>query len=544
MHANSPTDAPKPPAPRRLAWLRGSHRHTAFSAALLLMASTFLSRVIGLVREKIIAFYFGAGAQTDAYRAAFQLPEMITYFLVGGVASISIITLLSHYREQGKKAEADDAVSVILSTVLFVLAAAVLLAEFFAPHYTRIFFPGFDAPTSALCTHMTRILLPAQLFFFAGGVLAAVQMVHKQFTYQALAPLLYNIGIIAGAVLLAHRFGVSSLALGALAGASIGWFLLNALGAHRTGLRLHFLPRWSHPALREWLRLSIPLMIGVSLVTADTWILSYFASHARGEIARLSYAKRLFSMPMAMLGQAAGAASLPFFASLAGKGLLREFSLSVNRSITRIFAFAFLLSAWMVALARPAIDLVLRGGSFRAADVQTTALYFAIFALSLALWSAQAIYARAFYAAGNTLTPMTASTLIAAASVPLYGFFFHRWGGVGLALASDLGITAQTLALALLLHMRGLVCVRELEFAELARAFIAACVAGAAVVLLLRTLPHILGFRGDLLQLGMGSIVWFALCWGLLAVTGSALPQQLLTRLRRRNQPSSAAARA
>ena len=508
------------------------------------MASTFLSRVIGLVREKIIAFYFGAGAQTDAYRAAFQLPEMITYFLVGGVASISIITLLSHYREQGKKAEADDAVSVILSTVLFVLAAAVLLAEFFAPHYTRIFFPGFDAPTSALCTHMTRILLPAQLFFFAGGVLAAVQMVHKQFTYQALAPLLYNIGIIAGAALLAHRFGVSSLALGALAGASIGWFLLNALGAYRTGLRLHFLPRWSHPALREWLRLSIPLMIGVSLVTADTWILSYFASHARGEIARLSYAKRLFSMPMAMLGQAAGAASLPFFASLAGKGLLREFSLSVNRSITRIFAFAFLLSAWMVALARPAIDLVLRGGSFRAADVQTTALYFAIFALSLALWSAQAIYARAFYAAGNTLTPMAASTLIAAASVPLYGFFFHRWGGVGLALASDLGITAQTLALALLLHMRGLVRVRELEFAELARAFVASSVAGAAVVLLLRTLPHILGFRGDLLQLVMGSIVWFALCWGLLAVTGSALPQQLLTRLRRRNQPSSAAAQA
>ena len=523
MDTNPQIESTQPqPARSRFGWLRGSHRHTAFSAALLLMASTFLSRIIGLVREKIIAFYFGAGAQTDAYRAAFQLPEMITYFLVGGVASISIITLLSHYREQGKDAEADDAVSVILSTVLFVLTAAVVLAEFFAPQYTRIFFPGFDAPTAALCTHMTRILLPAQLFFFAGGVLAAVQMVHKQFTYQALAPLLYNIGIIAGAVLLARSFGVSSLALGAVAGASLGWFLLNAVGAHRTGLRLRFLPHWSHPALREWLRLSVPLMIGVSLVTPDTWILSYFASHARGEIARLSYAKRLFSMPMAVLGQAAGAASLPFFASLAGKGLLREFSISVNRSITRIFAFAFLLSAWMVALARPAIDLVLRGGSFHAADAQTTALYFAIFSVSLALWSAQAIYARAFYAAGNTLTPMAASTLIAAASVPLYGFLFHRWGGVGLALASDIGITAQTLALALLLNARGLVRMRELEFAELARAFVAACVAAAGVVLLLRTLPHSAGFRGDLLQLATGSFVWLVLCWCLLAVSGSA----------------------
>ncbi len=542
MDANPQTESTQPqPASSRLGWLRSSHQHTVFSAALLLMASTFLSRVIGLVREKIIAFYFGAGAQTDAYRAAFQLPEMITYFLVGGVASISIITLLSHYREQGKNAEADDAVSVILSTVLFVLTVAVVLAEFFAPQYTHIFFPGFDAPTAALCTHMTRILLPAQLFFFAGGVLAAVQMVHKQFTYQALAPLLYNVGIIAGAVLLAHRFGVSSLALGALAGASIGWFLLNALGAHRTGLRLRFLPRWSHPALREWLRLSIPLMIGVSLVTADTWILSYFASHARGEIARLSYAKRLFSMPMAMLGQAAGAASLPFFASLAGKGLLREFSSAVNRSITRIFAFAFLLSAWMIALAHPAIDLVLRGGSFHAADVQTTALYFALFALSLALWSAQALYARAFYAAGNTLTPMAASTLIAAASVPLYGFFFHRWGGVGLALASGTGITAQTLALALLLNARGLVRLRELEYAEMARALAAAGLAGAGAVWMLRHLPTALGYRGDMLQLAAGSVLWFVLSWGLLAATGSTLPQQLLSRLRGRRAASTPA---
>ncbi len=282
-------------------------------------------------------------------------------------------------------------------------------------------------------------------------------------------------------------------------------------------------------------------MIGVSLVTADTWILSYFASHARGEIARLSYAKRLFSMPMAMLGQAAGAASLPFFASLAGKGLLREFSSAVNRSITRIFAFAFLLSAWMIALAHPAIDLVLRGGSFHAADAQATALYFALFALSLALWSAQALYARAFYAAGNTLTPMAASTLIAAASVPLYGFFFHRWGGVGLALASDIGITAQTLALALLLNARGLVRLRELEYAEMTRALAAAVLAGAGTAWLLRHLPSALGYRGDMLQLAAGSALWFVLSWSLLAATGSTLPQQLLSRLRGRRAASTPA---
>ncbi|HUZ05088.1 MAG TPA: murein biosynthesis integral membrane protein MurJ [Acidobacteriaceae bacterium] len=526
---------------RRGAWLRPSHQHTAFSATILLMTSTFLSRIIGLVREKIIAYFFGAGSQTDAYRAAFQLPEMITYLLVGGVASITFITLLSHYREQGKEAEGEEALSVILSTMLLVLGGAILLGEFFASSYTRIFFPGFDAEKAALCTHMTRILLPGQLFFFAGGILAAVQMVRKQFTYQALAPLLYNVGIIAGALLLAHYVGVSSLAIGALVGATAGWFLLNAIGAYRVGMRFRFQLNWSHPGLREWLRLSIPLMIGVSLVTVDSWILSYFASHGRGDIARISYAKRLFSMPMAMLGQAAGAASLPFFASLAGKGRMQEFAASVNRSVTRIFALAFLLSVWMIGLAHPAVDFVLRGGSFHHSDATETALYFSIFAGSLCMWSAQAIYARAFYAAGNTFTPMAASTLIAAASIPLYGFLFHRMGVVGLAIASDIGIMVQTVVLALLLDGRKLVDMRGLEFGELGRALLAATASSLELYLLQRVLPPAGTFPADILLLVCGTTAWFLTCWLILHVTGSTLPQQLIARFRSKSTNTPAA---
>ncbi|MGC9292869.1 MAG: murein biosynthesis integral membrane protein MurJ [Acidobacteriaceae bacterium] len=525
---------------RRLAWLRPSHQHTAFSATLLLMLSAFLSRIIGLVREKFIAYLFGAGTQTDAYRAAFQLPDMISYLLVGGVASITFITILGRYREQGKEAEGEQAMSVILSTMLLVLGAAVLLGEWFAPVYTRVFFPGFDAQKAALCTHMTRILLPGQLLFFAGGVLAAVLLVRKQFAYQAVTPLLYNLGIIVGGVLLARYFGVSSLAIGALAGAFAGPFLLNAIGTHRVGLRFRFQLDWSHPGLREWVRLSIPLMIGVSLVTVDNWILSYFASHGRGDIARIGYAKTLFSAPMAILGQAAGAATMPFFASLSGQGRMKEFAASVNRSVTRIFAFAFLLTAWMVGLARPAVDFVLRGGSFHRADAVETALYFSIFSLSLCMWSAQAIYARAFYAAGNTFTPMAASTLIAAASVPLYGLLFHRMGVVGLAIASDTGIVVQTLVLAWLLDLRKLAPVRGLEFAELGRALLAAVAAGSGLYLLARWLPPAGTFRADLLQMACGTMAWLVLCWLVLVATGSTLPRQLLARLR--NQSASAPA--
>ncbi len=522
-------------ASKRPQWLRLSHEHTAFSAMLLLMISTLLSRVIGLVRVKVIAYLFGAGSLTDAYTAAFQLPDMLTYLLAGGTASITFITILSRYREQGREHDGEEAMSVILSVMLLVLGTAIMLGEVFAPFYVRAFFPGFHAEKAALCTHMTRILLPAQLCFFAGGVLAAVLLVRKQFAWQAVSPLIYNLGIILGGILLAKYLNVSSLAVGALMGAITGPLLLNYIGAHRAGLRLRFSLDWSNPGLREWVRMSIPLMIGVSLVTVDNWILSYFASHGSGDIAKLSYAKTLFTTPMAILGQAAGAASMPFFAALIGKGMHREFGSSVNRIVTRIFAFAFLLSAWMIGLAYPAVDLVLRGGSFHHSDVGQTALYFTLFAGSLCFWSAQAIYARAFYAAGNTFTPMAASTLIAAASIPLYWFLFHRIGVMGLAIASDCGIVVQTLALAWLLHSKRLVSWSGLEYSEMARSLGAAIASFAVLYGVVRVLPRAASFPHDLLQLACGTAAWMGTAWLVLYVTRSTLPRQLTSRFRSRN---------
>ena len=424
----SAADSRPKPVLRRPGWLRLSHEHTAFSAMLLLMVSVLLSRVIGLVRIKVIAFLFGAGSLTDAYTAAFQLPDMLTYLLAGGTASITFITILSRYREQGREHEGEQTISVILSSMLLVLGTAILLGEIFAPLYVSIFLSKFDPATAALCVHMTRIVLPGQLCFFAGGVLSAVLLVRKQFAWQAVTPLIYSLGIILGGILLHRALGVSSLAVGALVGAICGPLLLNYYAAHRIGLRLRFSLDWSHPGLRDWVRMSIPLMIGVSLVSADTWILNYFASGGHGDIAKLNYAKTLFQTPMAILGQAAGAASMPFFAALIGQGRHREFANSVNRIVTRIYAFAFLLSGWMIGMAYPAVDLVLRGGSLHHRDVGSIALYFTLFAGSLCFWSAQAIYARAFYAAGDTFTPMAASTVITAASIPIYWFLFHHLG--------------------------------------------------------------------------------------------------------------------
>ncbi len=493
---------------------------------------------MGLVRDKFIAWLFGAGPQTDAYNAAFQLPEMLNYFLVGGTASITFVTILSRYRERaeqipGVPTEAQRAMSAILTAMLLVLGVATVAAEFFAPWYVHVFFPGFAAQEALLCVRMTRILLPAQICFFSGGVFAAVLLTNKQFGYQAITPLVYNAGIIAGGALLAHTMGISSLAVGAVGGAFFGAFLLNAVGAYRAGMRYHPLLDFNHPGLREWVRLSIPLMLGVSLVTFDSYILSYFASHLAGDITRLTYAKRLFTAPMAIVGQAAGAASLPFFAALFGQGKTAEFARSVNASVTRILAFSLLLSAWMVTLAGPAVDLVFRGGKFNGADARQTAVYFAIFSISLALWAAQAIYARAFYAASDTFTPMVASTVVTVASLPVYWALFHSFGARGLAIASDLGILLQTVTLAVLLQRKGMVRLAGLEYSELARTLLAAALSAASLVALVRVLPAAGHLGNDALTLAVGTLVWAAVSFAVLRLTGSALPGQVWARVRK-----------
>ena len=533
--ANS-ADSPEAPPVRGFARLirlfRPSHQHSAFSATLLLMTAVMLSRVIGYVREAYIAYAFGAGPATDAYVAGFTIPDWLNYLVAGGTASITFVSIYTRFVAANKEEEAQKTFSVIITVMTAVLGVGVLLAELFTPEISRHFFPNFSAQQMELCVHLTRILLPAQIFFYVGGVVSAVLLSRRLFLFPAFSPLLYNAAIIAGGVLLSHRFGIASLAYGALAGSFLGPFLINAVGAARigTGYRISFDMR--NPAFREWVRLSIPLMLGVSLVTADDWILRYFASGVAGDITRLNYAKRLFAVPIAVLGQATSQASLPFFAKLFGEKRMREFADTVNGSIYRIVATSLLATSFMMAAALPLIDLVYRRGHFRFSDSQETALYFFWFALSLCFWSAQGLYSRAFYAAGNTLAPMVATSLITLASIPMYSALFHRFSTVGLAMASDLGIVANTLALALLLHRRRLIRINELNWAEIGKAGLTSVVAGLLSYEVARVLLVHNSRVADLKALGLITVTWAGAVAAGLWLTRSSLAGDLRRRKR------------
>ncbi len=498
---------------------------------MLLMVSALLSGILGLVRIKYVNYIFGAGVAQDAYRAAFKLPDLVSYFLVGSAASVSLITMLNRFRTAGDDEGADRALSVVLTTMFVVLASVMLVAAILAPQFVRIAYGDtflHDA-RGPLCIAMTRLLLPAQLFFFIGSMMSARLQVRKIFLYQACTPVIYNGCIVLGAVFLHKQLGVYSLVVGVIAGVIIGSALLNTLGALRTGLRFRPIIGFRDPAFLEWLRSALPLMLGVSLVMFDGIFFNRFAATDVGGLTLINNAKDLFNAPFNIIGPAAGTASLPFFAALFQQGRAFDFSSSVGRSVSRLFAVGMLVSAWMIAVAPWLMDL-LRGGKFNRSNAAQTTRLFEIFAITLALWAVQGIYARAFYAASDTKTPAIAGTTIVVLSAPLYWLMFRASGMTGLAIASDVGILAQTATLAFLLHRKRLVSLAHLEFPELGRAAVASLAAFAAAAATVHFMPPVTTHPGDLMVIAAGSTTWGIAAFGILLALGSKLPAQILRR--------------
>ncbi len=523
------------PAVRAKSWTRVfgmGGAQTAFSASLLIMGSTVLAQMFSLLRNKLVAGYFGAGEQTAAYFGGFQLPDMIYYLLIGGVASTAFVTILTRYRDGSDEAAGDVALSAIMNVVTVGLAGACLLGFVFAPAYVAYFFDRFTPREAALCVHLTRILMVVPLLHFLGGVFASRLLVRKIFITQAVAPVFYNAGIVAGLVLLHGRFGIASMAIGAVAGAFCGPLLVNAVGARRVGLR--WSPVWDvrHPAVKEWLLISLPLMLGASITTTDPWIRNHFISGDAADMSRLNFARQIFTAPMSALGPAAGIASLPFFASLWVKRDVAAFSSAVDKAVSRMIAVSLLLSGWMIGMAPLIIDILLRGGSFRQKDATVTAGYFVLYTLGLFLWTSQNLYARAFYAASDTLTPMVSGTVVTLLSIPLYRVLYAAGGSSGLVWAATLAMSLHTGALALLLHRKRMVSLAELEWPELGRALLAGAVSCGVLVGVTAMLPAHRSLVLNLLLATVETAVWLAVVFLVLRWSGSRLPDVLLRRRR------------
>ncbi len=423
-------------------------------AALIFIAAVLLSRVLGFLRDAFVAALFGANGATDAFYAAFTIPDLLNYLVAGGTLSITFIPIYTRHLSQGTQKEGDRVFSIIATAMAIVVIAGVIVLELYTPQLSARYLKKLRPADLQQAIDLTRILLPAQLFFYLGGLASATLLARQKFVAAAMAPLLYNLGTILGGALFGRAFGISALAWGTLGGAIAGPFAVQMIAAARAGLRYRPSLAVHHPEFREWLLLSLPLMIGVSLVTADDWILRYFAAGDVGAISCLSYARKLVLVPIAVAGQAVGQASMPFFARLYAEKRTAELGALVVKSARASASIAALAAAAMIALAVPLVELLFRRGHFAAEQVAPTAEYLAIFAVAIPLWGMQGILARAFYAARDTLTPMLAGTVIALGTLPIYWSLYRALGVDGLVISSGIGILLHTTSLLWLLPKR------------------------------------------------------------------------------------------
>ncbi|MBI9085177.1 MAG: murein biosynthesis integral membrane protein MurJ [Desulfobacterales bacterium] len=417
-------------------------------ASLIMMASVFASRVIGLVREMVIASAGGASGHVDAYQIAFVLPEILNHVVASGFLSITFIPIFTRYLAAGDEEGGWRAFSLVMTVFGTFLVVMIAVAEIFAWDLVRLLAPGITDPVLlGAATHMTRIILPAQFFFFAGGLFMAVQFARERFAIAALAPLVYNLGIICGGLLLGGRLGMAGFAWGVLGGAFFGNFALQWIGARRAGLRFTPVFDLGHSDLRTYVRLTLPLMLGLTMLFSTEIFLKFFGSYlAEGGIAGLNYALRIMFILVALVGQAVGVASFPFMARLVVEDRIEEMSRLLD-TLLRHLALVMPLSALFMVLRREIVVICYQRGRFDAGAVDLTTEALGWLMIGAVAFAAQTVVVRGFYAMQNTLLPSVLGTVAVLLSLPLYIIGLKAGGIAGVALACSLAAVIQAVLL-------------------------------------------------------------------------------------------------
>ncbi len=423
----------------------------------LMMATVLLSRILGVLRDAIISHYFGRGPQTDAYNAAFTVPDLLFYLLQSGALSSTIVPIITEYRQQGKDKAADQTVSIVASVIFVVIGLMICLMWINARALTVVLNPGFDAARIAMAVPLTRVLLPAQIFFFLGGLMMGVLYSRKQFLVPALGPVIYNSGIIFGGVVLRFWLGIEGLVWGAIVGAFLGNFLLPFLYVRRLGVRLTPSLHVLHPGARKVWRLLLPMGLGVALPNIDQMVNKLFASYlGPGDTTAIMNAYRLMLLPIGVFAQAMSLAVYPTLSSQAAEKDHKAMRKTMNQSLRNILFLTVPASALMFLLAAPVIAFLLQSGRYSHADTLVTASALKMLSLGIFAWSCQSLLTRGFYALQNSRIPVISGACVSVVFVIMNWLVINAsTSGVrGLGLATSIAATIHMTALLILLRHR------------------------------------------------------------------------------------------
>jgi putative peptidoglycan lipid II flippase len=409
----------------------------------IVMGAILLSRVLGFFREWMVAHQIGSSAITDAYYAAFTLPDLLNNLVASGALGLVFIPVIAKYMAEDREHEAWHVFCTVMTVMTLALVVLIVLGEIFAPQLVSLMVPGFDPARKAQVVFLTRCMLPAQLFLYLGSLMGAFQNARGKFLIPALAAIIYNLGIIGCGWFFSSRFGVTAFAIGLLAGTFCGFFLLQLHAISRMGRKIAPNLDLSHPGFRLFVKLAIPLVLALSIDFTDSWIIRWFGSFlAPSSITWLTFARTLMLVPLSTVAYALGTASFPLLAQLHSEGKTEELNHILNATLRGLVVFLVPISALGIVLREPIIYFVFSHTRLHATDFQATAAALALFCIGMCGRGLQSLLSRGFNAMRDTITPAIIGTACTFAMFPLYGYCARRWDYLGLAAASSFGVTA------------------------------------------------------------------------------------------------------
>lgn len=371
---------------------------------------TLVSRILGLVRDMVLARFFAISIVMDAFLVANRIPNMLRRFFAEGAFSQGFVPVMARYREKHSHAEAREFIDAIAGTFAIILFVVTLLGVLAAPVLVAIVAPGFigDGGDFELATMMLRFTFPYLFFIsltaFAGGVLNT----YGRFAVPAFTPVILNIALIAGVYFWAPHLEEPGMALA---------YAVFVAGVIQLLLQIPFLmkiralprPRWSwrHEGVQRSMRLMLPAIFGSSVAQINVLVGGIIASLLGvGKISLLYYSDRLMEFPLGLFGIALATVTLPYLSRQFSNDAHDEFAATIDWSMRLVLLIATPAAAGLIVLAQPLVATIFYGGAFSADDVAMTALALQAFAIGLVGFSFVKILAPAYFARHDTRTPV------------------------------------------------------------------------------------------------------------------------------------------
>ena len=392
-------------------------RQTIVAGATIMMAATVLSRLLGWARDKGIAHFWGSTPHTDAYWAAFMVPDLLYYLLAGGAVSAAVIPVLTGYIRRKEEAEGWRAINTILTLSSLCAIVGIALIMVFARSLVGLVAPGFAlnlGPEQVTeCAGYVRILAPMVIFTVLSAFATGILQAHRHFTAPAASWMVYNVGVIGGAMtgglLINQTRGDPAGIKAVCAGVLVGAFLLVAVqlpSLIARGFRFRLALDLGHPGVREIIRLFLPYMAGLAFTQiALLWFPTFFGSWFPSGVTSLRYANRLVVLPLGLFGVAISTAVFPTLAERIAAGEIDEFRKTFSATLRGVFFLAVPSAAAIFVLAGPMLRLLWRGGEFGESAIAAAEFSLLFYAVSIIGLSGLQIVNRALYSLRDTVSP-------------------------------------------------------------------------------------------------------------------------------------------